>query len=607
VTPDLDREADRRELLRLREWLGLAAALALAAAVRVSTTLQLRESPFGRHLAVDEGIYHQWALALARGEAFPDGAIEFSPFPAWVFAAALRLFGESPDTLRFLNAALGTMACAGAALLAHRLAGRRAAIVAALLTGLSGPLVLHSAVALKTSLVVVLFAAFALLALRLRARAGLMASAGLGLVAGGLMLSQGHALLLAPLGLLFAWRAAPGRRVPRALVFALAFAACLLPVARHNYAAGVGSALPTQGGFNLYLASRAEAPTPFLEPVPFATQGPREQSVHFLVEAERRTGRRLNAAEASRYWSGQALVEMARAPGLALLRLARKAGASVHHDDVGDHFHLEVMKPYAATLRGVPVGFAPLFALAVVGLWAMPRRRDARTLALVAGVWLLSLAVLLPGARYRAPVLVVLAPLAAAGLSYGFRSARLRQLRLMGPALALGLAALALTRLPTAGSGDTGRARNVLAVLQVGDGDDAGAEATWRSVLVDSPRGAEAAGLALAQAALRRGDLAAAAAALGEVPRGGVLEADRLAIESGLAWRRGQADTAVELAARSLEIRPGFLEVAGALARMLEQRGEPSAAAAGARLLELRDRYSEHAPFARSKLRRGEP
>lgn len=204
-----------------RTWLAVAAILAVALAVRVVVVLATRDL----RLVDDPADYQRLALSVAHGHGFGDtvlaaggGPTAFrAPLYPFLLGVFYNLFGVSVTAARLVQAVLGTATVALIGLLAYRMFGRRAGLIAAAVAAVYPPLIVSGASLLTESIAIPLLVGAILLALEFRRRDDVRWAIAAGVVTGLAVLTRENSfLLLVPLVLL-AWTRRPRWSV-RALV-----------------------------------------------------------------------------------------------------------------------------------------------------------------------------------------------------------------------------------------------------------------------------------------------------------------------------------------------------------------------------------------------------
>lgn len=396
----------------------LAAALVLAAALRVAHVFALRRLPLFDRLLLDSEFYDAWARGIAAGDWMGGARVFFyDPLYPYFLAVVYRIAGHDLLLVRLLHVALGLGTCALTWILARRIAGRAAAGVAALIVAVYGPAIYQEGEIEKTALGVFLITACLALLAAASPATRLIAGIALGLAT----LARGNMLLLAPFG--FLWlaiepRASARRRGLAAGLFTAGVMLVLGPVAIRNHrVCGEWILTTAGGGTNYYTGNNPANTSGGYEAVPFV----RPQSAHeeddFRAEALRRTGRTLSPSELSRYWYRESLRHSFENPGFALRVHAKKVALFWGDLELADGWDMAFLSRASKVLALPLLGFAPLFALAVVGAWAV--RKERRSLALLLGyvaVYAGTVIAFYVFSRYRLHILPALAVFAGAGV-----------------------------------------------------------------------------------------------------------------------------------------------------------------------------------------------
>ena len=203
------------------------AVLALTAfAVRLGYILVIARAPVG--VGGDAGFYHSAANLIAHGhfynrEIFGHAyrTAEHPPLFSLALSVSSVLGADSLLAHRIVSCAIGSIAVVLIALLARRIGGERAGLIAGVTAAVYPPLVTADGLVMSEPLFVVLVVAAMLLALNAPSSPSMAAAAVLGAVVGLSILTRGEGLLLIPL---LAWPAAyaRGTSVPGAAARVLA-------------------------------------------------------------------------------------------------------------------------------------------------------------------------------------------------------------------------------------------------------------------------------------------------------------------------------------------------------------------------------------------------
>jgi len=145
-----------RRLERGQEALRFGHAVAVAFALRFLGAAGIALTPFGRSLrGGDELLFLSNAKDLAHGSLFSGNSLDSltSTLHEWVFGLQVRVLGDPPDlALRVTQCALAVAGMAFMVAAVHRLAGRRAATVAAWLLALEPTNIFFSSILHKEPL-----------------------------------------------------------------------------------------------------------------------------------------------------------------------------------------------------------------------------------------------------------------------------------------------------------------------------------------------------------------------------------------------------------------------------------------------------------------------
>lgn len=348
----------------------------------------------------DSRVYDQWAKALLAGGGGDGGLFLLNPGYAYVLAGLYAMFGGGPWAPALIQCGLGIVTAVLVAQIGRAVAGSAAGWVAGVLYALAAPLPFYEAQRLSVAWLT-LANTLALWWLIVRRQVFL---SGLGFGVSALFRPN---VLLASAALsvgLWRWR---GRRV--ATGFLLGLVTAIAPLSIRNLLASGEVVLTTvAGGVVLYLGN---SPGPGLYAIPaFVGNDPQTQAEEYRREASRRAGRSLTPSEASRFWAAETLRAIVQDLRGWLARMARKALALIHAQEVPINFDYE-LATRGAPLRSSPVTVPVLWMLGGLGLWCGRRSEAGRFL----GVYVLCYAVALMGflavGEHRPPIFPALAAL----------------------------------------------------------------------------------------------------------------------------------------------------------------------------------------------------
>ena len=431
---------------------GLVLALA-AVAVQAVFLLETTGSLLYRYPLVDAATYHYQAFALSQGQSLI-GA--FWQPPGYTYFLSAFCFGRAdPAIIRAVQALL--LAPVGALLLWR--VGRRVlspvwACAAVIVASLTGPLLFYYSQLLPAAPAAVLVTGVLLLALRALERPSIGRWLAAGVVNGLAVLFVATTAALLPVLAVGAW-ASPARWTQRTVRLAVLLGGALLvltPVAMRNYdACGKWVWLSTNGGTNFYIGNCRDWEVTLTTQPGFDWD--RLMRVPYLQRGV------TDAVDADRQFSRMAWQDVRHAPYAAVKRLVRKAGVFWHGREIPRNIDIygwrDSSRLLGATVWRAGVNFPGglLVPLALVGAWALRRRREGVLLATAAITFGLLVALYFPCSRYRVTVLPVVVLLACAGVQALAEALRTRAWRragaLGGLALAAGVAANVPLQWPT--------------------------------------------------------------------------------------------------------------------------------------------------------------
>ena len=412
--PSAAREESQAGLWRLG---GLVFLIALA--LRGLHLGFFRRASFSSLLIGDARAYDAWARRLAAGDWMGSEVFYQAPLYPYLLGVWYAIVGPDLLALRMLQIALGALACALVAVASGRLFGRSAGWAAGLLLALYAPAIFFDLLVQKAVLDLLLVALLVLLISLLVERVDGQRSFWAGVALGLLALSRENALVLVPVFLVWLGFRARRRAAPVLLCVA-GVAAVLAPVAVRNFRIGGELQLTTaQLGPNLYIGNHDGATGSYVPLRPGRGDASFERrDAAELAEVAR--GRALSPGEVSAYWRERATAWIRAHPVRWLELLGRKLLLAWNGDEAMDTedlaTHAEVSPPLR-WLSGV-AHFGLLAPLALLGLgWSRARWRELWVLHASIAVYTASLVAFYVVARYRLPLVPMLAPFAGLALA----------------------------------------------------------------------------------------------------------------------------------------------------------------------------------------------
>jgi len=440
--PALKASSGESPALVRSPWFWPTVVFVVALAVRLVYVFQVRQTPFFETLGLDAKFYDAWARRIAGGTGERE-AFFMSPLYPYFLAAIYRLLGRDLLLVRILQAGIGSATAALAYLIGRRVFGSRTGLIAGFATALYGALVFYDGSILISPLLVLLNA----LCLYLLVRADdtgapwLYALAGVSLGLAGI--GKATALAFAPVAALWiwlAWRRGREGKARAVALFALGVLLVVVPVTVRNLVVADDFVLVTSnGGLNFYIGNSEISTGGYVKPEGLDIVG--DPDGELIAEAA--VGRDLRPSEVSAYWYGRARSYIGSQPGGWARLLVRKLSFAMSSYELPQLENYYFQKRYSGLLKLPLPAFALVAPLGLIGLALAWRRRLARLLALFLVVYMGTIVAFFVVARYRLPVVPVLAVGSGFAVLELIRLVRERAWKTVGIATA-GLAALAL-------------------------------------------------------------------------------------------------------------------------------------------------------------------
>ncbi len=390
--------------------------VALALVVRLVYLCEISGSPTFRLPVVDSLVYCRAAAGLAAGNGFCDSFF-FQPFlyPFWL-AGVFLASGTSLVAARVIQALIGCATCLLACRLGNRLYGGQAGVAAGVITALYGPLVFFETDLLATGLAAFWCVALLLLFLHAARRRSVPIFLLLGLCGAAALLTRPTFLPLLLAGgswlLVKTWRA-PGRATWLAAL--AGFALPLLAVASLNHSVtGHFGVLPSSGGLNLYIGNNPDSDR--------TTNARPGSSWSDVIDLPKRHGRGDDMWERQSFFHGRVLEYAAGEPLAFASGLGKKTLQFVSSRELPRNLDAYLFRQWSAILSlllwkggafGFPFGL--LLPLAAAGLF-LRRRETPLLLPLFLLLWGAAVIAVFVTARYRVPIVPLLAAPAGAGI-----------------------------------------------------------------------------------------------------------------------------------------------------------------------------------------------
>lgn len=436
----------------------------LALALRFAYLQQIRTVPFFDTPVGDAAAYDAWARRIAAGDWL--GSETFYQAPAYPYFLAIiyRFVDDGPVAIRSVQAVMGALACLLVALATARFFGkiwvgppaddgagrapgfrpgrdrvdqpvqlrpprrclipaRTMGITAGILLAVYPPAIFFGGLIQKTALAMLWMSLALYVAGRLLDRPRLGGFFLLGVVIAFFGLTRENALVLAGVVLLWILLGFRGAGWHNRQVWIAGLVAGLLvvfyPVTLRNwFVGGVWAPTTVQAGPNFYIGNNPEATGLYIPLVP-NHETPEFERADARRLAEEALGRRLTDIEVSHYWLGRATDFIRAEPQRWFGLFGKKLALAVNRYEISDTEGYNVYCGFAWMLGALAplVNFGTLGPLAAAGfVLTLANWRRLRLLYLAGLALLLAIAAFYIFARYRFPLVPLVAMFAAAGI-----------------------------------------------------------------------------------------------------------------------------------------------------------------------------------------------
>jgi 4-amino-4-deoxy-L-arabinose transferase-like glycosyltransferase len=426
-------------------WLAVVVIGATALAVRAAALVFIYGSPYREVSNIDSDSYQKWATEILTTGWMPTRHFYQSPLYAYYLAAVYKLFGPGPWAPRVIQIVLGSASAVLLYAIGARLFIRRVGWLAGLGLALYGPVILEEVTISKTTFpVFTVLASFAIF-LRYAPRAHLPGIALSGCLLGISVMGVGQwlpgFLVFGVISGIVPPELSRKRRLLVSAVFVAAGLCVVGPEAAWNtYKAG-GFLLTGGGGLNFYEGNNARASALPARPAGVRDIPQYEEDDAARV-AQQQSGRKMNPAEVSRYWTGQAIDFIRSQPRAYLTLLWKKFQIAWNAYEIPDNYHYAFIREHFVPVFYGCLSFGHVAPVALIGM-AFPfwRRRTVLAMTVLCFAYLGVLLLFYVRSRYRIPMVPFLLVFAAVAVERGIGWARTLNWRLIPAGVGLIIAA----------------------------------------------------------------------------------------------------------------------------------------------------------------------
>jgi len=475
-----------------RLWIFIVVAVALL--VRIIYFIQFSHTPFAHTLFLDAKQYDDWANVIRKGEDISPGKPYFVEPGYAYFLAAVKAAGGGIDAVRILQALIGTGSAVLTGLLARRIGGNLAALIAGSIAALYLPLIYFEGLLIKTTVEIFLLLLILNIAAPLVEKPNAAVALGLGLLIGLATLLRSNLLMLAPVIAVWTCFVLKSHAVPRPWMVGLALligtAPALVGVTVRNHAAsGEWTALPYNSGINFYIGN-ASTSNGSIPQFSFLRYDPQYEEIDSVAEATKRAGHPLTATQSSQFWWEETGHEILNDPGHWFWVMGNKFMLWANWYEITDNESIYFVRKYTPILNWPLPGFWLALPLGFAGLvWSIRRRNPMTALcASFAVIQIISVLVFHIAERYRLPAVPIMIALGACAIVDIVR----RQASAI-PAALSAFVGLILVVLPTPGlpnGQDLSNHESMLGVVAANSGNMTEAIASFKQGVADNPTNA---------------------------------------------------------------------------------------------------------------------
>lgn len=386
----------------------------IALVLRMAHFAMSSDNPLLYSPVLDEAYYISLGKAIAGGYLMGENGVFFmDPFYGYLLGLVFKVFGDNLTVVRLMQITLDSFNVVLLYMIGSRVWSRTAGLLAGIFYAGYKVSFFYSLLILKTTLTATGCLLFTLALIEASRRKSATAWAGMGAFAALLTYLRGNLLLLAPLGLLsylVIEKPAVKEFVKNTTYFLLAMALILSGGAvRNYYASGQFVLLNTQTGRLLYASNNPENLTGRYNVPSFSRPNPEDSEKDFYTEAERRTGKKLNAKEVSAYWTRETMSFLLKNPSAAATLLYNKLKGTVGDYEIPNNHSFYLASRFSELARFPLPTFAFALAFGAPGLVvALLQRREAMWLLVTIITILATVLIFYTSSRFRFPMAPVL-------------------------------------------------------------------------------------------------------------------------------------------------------------------------------------------------------
>ncbi|MCP3871852.1 MAG: tetratricopeptide repeat protein [Desulfobacteraceae bacterium] len=546
----------------------LFSILIFALGLRIAAFFSLKDTIYYKFLLYDEIVYHQWAIKIAQGD-HPSFVIhDFAPLYAWIMGGIYTLLSPDYFYIRIFNIVLGLMTCFAIYLSGKELKNRRVGLLAILIAAIYNPFIFFNILIHKTSLSIFLFSFLIWLFVSLMKQDSIIKAIFLGVCTGLLINVRSNAIVIIPVIIFFILKRMytdkrPVKKMGTVfLMFFIGNLVALSPFGIINYTLTEKISVMPTSGFNLYIGNNTINSEPYYRPMPFAVSIPSLQAKQFVIEASRRTGEKLDAKQASSFWTNKVITIVTQSPEKFVLKIIRKILALFNRAETADNHHIDFLsqfiKFFNSPLPGIwlimPFGLASL-------IFFIPSSKVIKALFFVWCAYALTLVLFFTNVRIRLPLMTILIPVTAFGIDALYSMVKRKKKIQISIFICIALFFYLLAIVPVKGADDITGHLNTHARALISSGELKDATAYWEKSSNMERSYSGYANLSLAGIYKKNEDFKKAHIYLNKIKCSSFIAAHKFDLQGDVLRLERKYDKAAQAYIRSLEINYGQRKV----------------------------------------------
>lgn len=441
--------AEKTKGIANRNFLIAGIIFCLALAVRLIYLYESSDNPSFQVPIVDSKIYDETARALISGQGLVSNFF-WQPFFYQIFLSVVYLFSDNSIIFtKVLQVLLGALTCVLTYKLGERIFGGRAGIIAGLIAAFYGPMFFYESELLATGWAAFWAVVIVWLFLEVKEKDKSKQWFYLGLCGALGIITRPEFILFFIAGCIWLRFQVPRELslMPRFIALFAGIALIIVPVGGVSaYATGKFSVISSSGGINLYIGNNPD----YCKMLTIRPGGEWSK----LIELPSKHGMGKNVWEEDKFFKQRVMEYVKNQPLDFAKGLGRKTLELISSREIPRNLDVYLFGKWSRLLRlltwkasGFGFPFGAVFPFVVLGVIFNWKRIPVPVLFFVA-FYSLSIVLVFVASRYKAPMVPILAILAAAGLVSAVEMVKLKRWRDVILMAAAGAGAVLISTLP---------------------------------------------------------------------------------------------------------------------------------------------------------------